>query len=207
MAIEIKTIACPQCGSTDVQMTCRSEGRGAAAAALSSLSGREPTRKTCITRCMYTQTAILLKKRFLPQNGDLSGVFKDQFIRKAWITLAAENAPIEVFNETFRAAVKPIFRFSLIRFPLMLHYQASVGYDREEPYTDYEHIMSKSRISRTKSSGTTSRSKRKKDKLPNIKGSKQRPVTKYKTVTDWSATGGSHHTYSVAVRDAETELT
>ena len=138
MAIEIKTIACPQCGSTDVQMT--SEAKGVCCCC----GAQFTVRQGADTQNVYNEVHVYAdgnsaEKRDSCRKMEISPEYsKDQFIRKAWITLAAENAPIEVFNETFRAAVKTDLQILIDSLSADVTYQASVGYDREEPYTDYE---------------------------------------------------------------------
>ena len=202
MAIEIKTIACPQCGSTDVQMT--SEAKGVCCCC----GAQFTVRQGADTQNVYNEVHVYAdgnsaEKRDSCRKMEISPEYsKDQFIRKAWITLAAENAPIEVFNETFRAAVKTDRQILIDSLSADVKYQASVGYDREEPYTDYEtYYEQEPYIAYEKQWNNVTKQTEERQVTKYKRVQKQRPVTKYKTVTDWSATSGSHHTYSVAVID------
>lgn len=125
---------------------------------------------------------------------------KDRFIRASWIKLAEEDAPIEVFNENFGSVSECEHQVLVDIVSVDVTYQASVGYDREEPYIAYEDYWEDEPYITTESyydSNTKSTKTRQVTKYKQVK--KQRQVTKYKTVTDWSPLSGNHSASSVAI--------
>lgn len=110
---------------------------------------------------------------------------QNEFLRKFWITLAKENAPIYVFKED-------IFSFRQIEHQVVqetvtqnIAYHVSIGYDREEPYTDYESYSEK--IPYTDFETYTENGVKRQRAVTKYRTEwKQMAVTKYRTVTDWS---------------------
>lgn len=118
---------------------------------------------------------------------------KDEFLRKAWISLAKEDAPIEIFDSNFTDVTEEQYRILSAHAAYQTSWEGLIGNDRTEsyidvetyyeqiPYTDYE-----------------------KKYDSNIKDYRQVPVTKYRkeerqrqvrknrTVTDWT-NGNGHH--------------
>lgn len=125
---------------------------------------------------------------------------KDEFIRKAWIELAKEDAPIEVFDLNFTPVFENKHEILVDSIFVDVTYHAGIGYDRQEPYIAYEDYWEEEPYITTESyydSNTKSTRTRQVTKYKKVK--KQRQVTKYKTVTDWSTLSGEHSTKSMAI--------
>ena len=125
---------------------------------------------------------------------------KNEFIRSAWIQLACEDAPNEVFDCDFGAVTEIKHEILLNELDVEARYQASIGYDRLEPYIDYEtyyedepYITTETYYDKNVGANRT----RQVTKYKRV--ARQRQVTKYKTVTDWSATSGIHNTTSTVI--------
>lgn len=200
MAIDIKTIICPQCGSSDINMI--SETRG-----LCEVCGTQFTLQQNIeTQNVYNEYYVNLGNDETPESspcvkGEVIPEYtKDQFIRAAWIRLVKEDAPLEIFNEDFSTPCEKEHQVFIDSISVDVTYQASVGYDREEPYIDYEYYWEDVPyvVIEQKYNGITQKTENVEvTKYKKVK--KQRQVTKYKKVTDWSALNGNHHTKSVAI--------
>lgn len=199
MAIDINAVACPQCGSTDVEML--SEGEGI---------------------CKYCRTRFKISQRIDSQNvyneihihdddaeiskaeDDLckcnirSTVSKEEFLREAWITLASEDVPLDVFNENFEEPYEIDHQLFINSISAEVSYRVSVGYDRDEPYIDYEKYYEDVPIQVTEEYyDYATHSKKTRLAVKNQSVKKERPVTRYKKVTDWSMTAGNFNTTSV----------
>ncbi len=118
---------------------------------------------------------------------------KEDFIRANWIKLANEDPPLELFNENFGEVVENEHQVILDKVTSTMTYSASVGYDRQEPYIDYEtyyedepYITTETYYDRNYKENRTRQVTKYK------KVARQRQVTKYKTVTDWSPITGTH---------------
>lgn len=130
-----------------------------------------------------------------------------EFIRSAWIALAKEDAPIEVFSGDFDDVSVVEHQVVIDHVAVDTTYQVSVGYDRQEPYIDYETYYEDEPYITTESYydyNTKSTRTRQVTKYKRVQ--KQRQVTKYKTVTDWSALNGNHSTQSTAVVENSNNL-
>ena len=200
MAIEIKTIACPQCGSTDVQMTSETKGVCRYCGAQFAVQQKIDTQNKYNEVHVHADSKPEEKKESC-RTAEISPEFsKDQFIRKVWIALAAENAPIEVFDENFGKVIEKEHHVLVDSISVDVTYQASVGYDREEPYMDYETYYDREPyIAYEKQWNSVTKQEEERQVTKYREVQKQRPVTKYKTVTDWSAISGSHSARSTAV--------
>ncbi|MBR3436409.1 MAG: hypothetical protein IKG97_01505 [Lachnospiraceae bacterium] len=125
---------------------------------------------------------------------------KEDFLRKAWITLASEDAPIDVFTENFSEVSEIEHQVMVESVSADVSYEASVGYDREEPYLDYEtYYENEPYIAYEKQYNNTANRWEERQVTKYKKVAKQRQVTKYKRVTDWSPINGTHSTKSVVV--------
>lgn len=196
MAIEIKTIACPQCGSTNIQMTSEEKGVCTHCGAQFVIRQSSDPKKdhSPTDKKPATNKESCLKAVISPEFS------KDQFIRKAWIALAVENAPIEVFDENFGAVVETEHQVFVDSLSVDVTYQASVGHDREEPYMDYETYYDREPyIAYEKQWNNTTKQMEERQVTKYREVQKERPVTKYKTVTDWSAISGSDRVHSTSV--------
>ncbi len=119
--------------------------------------------------------SVFIKKEKNMENGNCkkyvidSEYTKEDFLRRAWVQLAKEKIAEEVFDLDF-SEVKEKERVILNESGnAKVSYSASVGYDRQEPYIDYESYR---------------------EKVGDKYVTRQRQVTKYKTVTDWSPISG-----------------
>lgn len=202
MAIDVKTISCQQCGSTDVNMTSETQGVCKVCGAKFAVQQRfdtqnvynevhvhnEPEQKECVGTCFK---AVI--------NPEFSQI---DFIRNAWISLAKEDAPIEVFSENFDDVSIIDHQVVVDYVAVNIAYQVSIGYDRQEPYIAYETYYEKEpyiAYEKWYNTATKQYEKRQVTKYKDVK--KQRQVTKYRTVTDWSALNGMRSTQSTAVAE------
>ena len=200
MAIDVKTISCSQCGSTDVNMTSETQGVCKACGAKFTVQQRIDTQN------VYNEVHVHNSEPMQEQEGSCSKseikpeYSQNEFIRSAWIALAKEDAPIEVFSGNFDDVSIAEHQVVIDHVAVDTTYQVSVGYDRQEPYIDYETYYEDEPYITTESyydSNTKSTRTRQVTKYKKVQ--KQRQVTKYKTVTDWSVLNGSHSTQSTAV--------
>ncbi|MBQ0111037.1 MAG: hypothetical protein KBS41_03825 [Oscillospiraceae bacterium] len=91
---------------------------------------------------------------------------KDSFLRKLLINLGTNtDTPVDVANATIGEVQESYKEIVVCTAKVWGICNASVGYDHEEPYTDYETYR---------------------EQVGNSYVTRQRPVTKYRTVTDWS---------------------
>ncbi len=133
---------------------------------------------------------------------------RDDFVRSAWIALAAEDAPLEVFEEDFGEVEEYTHQVFMDSLTVDTSYQTSIGYDRKEPYMDYEtyydkepYIAYERQYDRTLGQYV----ERQVTKYKTVQ--KQRQVTKYRTVTDWSAFSGEHTANSTtAIENTDLEF-
>ena len=126
---------------------------------------------------------------------------KKEFIRQAWIQLAKENIPFEVFESNF-SEVQEIDHQVLIDFIAAdIEYRAKIGHYRQEPYIDYEtYYEDEPYITTETYYDYNAKENRTRQVTKYKKVARQRQVTKYKQVTDWSpysATGSTESIVSV----------
>lgn len=90
---------------------------------------------------------------------------KDDFLRELIIELGIQNStPVDVVDAEFKEVKESVREVIVCTAKVEGTCTASVGYDRQEPYIDYETY---------------------KEKVGNSYVTRQRAVTKYRTVTDW----------------------
>ena len=90
---------------------------------------------------------------------------KDDFLRELIIELGTRNStPVDVVDADFKEVKESIREVIVCTAQVEGTCTASIGYDRQEPYTDYETY---------------------KEKVGDTYVTRQRAVTKYRTVTDW----------------------
>ena len=90
---------------------------------------------------------------------------KDDFLRELIIELGTKNnTPVDVVDADFKDVRESVREVIVCSAQVEGHCTASVGYDRQEPYTDYETYR---------------------EKVGDRYVTRQRAVTKYRTVTDW----------------------
>ena len=112
---------------------------------------------------------------------------KDEFLRKVWTTFANEDAPIELFEKDFETVEVKDYEVLIDTISAEASFSASIGYNRQESYIGYEKYYEEVPYDvREDYYDVTTRSRRSRvvTKFRNIE--KERQVTKYKTVTDWS---------------------
>ena len=185
MAIDVKTISCPQCGSTDVEMVSDNKGKCRYCGAQFSVQQRIDAQN------VYNEIHVhegndesITSKKEVNKATIIPEYSKDKFIRKIWIEIAKDDAPFDIFDQNFGDVVQNEHQVLIQSLSADMNYQASIGYDRQEPYIAYEDYYEDE--SYYENGQRKTRSVR-----------KQRPVTKYKTVTDWSAQHGTHHASSI----------
>lgn len=194
MAIDIKAIACPQCASTDIRMTSEKQG-------VCNVCGAQFTVQQRIDGGIHVH----LGNEVQPANAPLTKAIiqpkftKDAFLREAWIKLAAEDAPPEVFSEDFDEVQEVTHQVLMEKINAEVSYQVSIGYDRQEAYIDYETYYEDEPYIAYEQQFSQEQGKLVERQVTKYKKvARQRPVTKYKTVTDWSATNGNVNAESVA---------
>lgn len=118
---------------------------------------------------------------------------KKEFLRKAWISLAHEDVPLEVFEKDFGDVSEEAYHILCTSADYEVSWSGEIGNDRieyymdvetyydKEPYTDYE----KKYNSTTKMTETVPVTKYRKVE-------RQRQVQKQRTVTDWHSGNGEH---------------
>ena len=180
MSIEVKSIICPQCGSSDVKL---------------SSDGKNGTCNSCGSSFVIQEEnpfqdlfqALLNRKRG-EEKGELSKIIlkdtisKEEFLRKAWISFADEDAPFDVFEGNFGEIRQTERQVYCETARADLSYTATIGVDRQEEYTDYEDYWEEIPFVNEKGEREVRKEKR------------QRMVTKTRTVTDW--TPGVSNTFS-----------
>ncbi len=95
----------------------------------------------------------------------------DDFVRAAWIRLAKEDAPMDIFSCDFEEVRNVNHEILMESATATMNYTASIGHDRKESYTEYQ-VESQY--------------------INGKRYEKRVPVTKYRTVTDWSSLSGSY---------------
>lgn len=194
MAIEIKGISCPQCGATDVEMMSDTRGVCKVCGAQFTVQPVDEGIHIHLDGRSRQDDDGCLKAEIKPE------YTKEQFLREAWIALAAEDAPMAVFNAEFGEVQAVAHQILIHRDLAEVDYQASVGYDRQEPYDAYETYYEKEPYYVYEKQWNSVRQEYEERPVEKFrKVEKQRRVTKYKTVTDWSAWNGCHSVESVAV--------
>lgn len=118
---------------------------------------------------------------------------KKEFLRKAWISLAHEDVPLEVFESDFGDVAQEEYHILCTGADYEVSWSGEIGNDRietyldvetyydQEPYTDYERKYNAS----TKNYDTVPVTKYRRVE-------KQRQVQKRRTVTDWHSGSGEH---------------
>ena len=111
---------------------------------------------------------------------------KQDFLRAAWIQLARENPPEDVFALNFSEVSVISHQVFEQDARMLIKYQADIGVDRQESYTELEtyYVDVPYTITELKYNRQTNR------KEPVLvtkhrKEERQRMVKKYRTVTDW----------------------
>ena len=192
--IEIETITCPQCGSSDVSMSTETQGIcnvcGAQFVVQPGFENQNIYNETTIyygqeDKSNISETAYY---EIIPEYSE-----KD-FLRASWISLAKEDAPLDIFECDFTDIEINDHQIFLEEISADTSYVADIGNDREEPYIDYETYEDYELHDKieyyTEGFGDQKKEKQRivQEKIP-VK--KQRQVTRYRTVTDWTPTSGT----------------
>ncbi len=186
MAIDIKAISCPQCGSTDIQMTSETQGICKSCGTQFSVQQRIETQN--VYNEIYIQSESEADEEDVVDKVEIIPEFsKEDFIRAAWIALAEEDVPFDVFEQNFGEVSQTEHQVLIRSIDADMTYQASIGYDRQEPYIAYESYYETESYYDSQGHKQTRQVR------------KERPVTKYKTVTDWNALHGNHSASAIAV--------
>lgn len=200
MAIDIKTVICPQCGSTDVDMTSDTQGVCNSCGAKFTVQQRIETQNVYNEVHVHTEAEPVAEEEEPYNKAIITPEYSpDYFVRKAWIKLAEEDVPFEVFDQDFGEVSQTEHEVLVDRKSADMRYWASIGYDRQEPYIDYEDYYEDEpyiAYERQRNSVTNQYEERQVTKYRKVK--KQRQVTKYRTVTDWSSQNGRHSAESFA---------
>ena len=114
------------------------------------------------------------------------------FLRNAWIELAKEKVPEDIFKENFSEVTVSERAIYYKYISASLSVEGSIGYDREEPYTDIEtYYEQEPYLAEEEYYDSDLRMRRTRLVTKYKRVQKERPVTKYKTVTDWSLYQGN----------------
>jgi len=116
-----------------------------------------------------------------------------EFLRKVWISMAKEDAPLEVFEQDFSEVTQKQYRICSGTASYDTTWSAEIGNDRVETYTDYEKYYEK--IPYTEQVKKYNASTKQYEYVPEQKYRQEeryRPVTKKRTVTDWMPGSGEH---------------
>lgn len=200
MAIDVQAIICPQCGAGNIDMTSENQGTCKSCGAQVTVQPRIETQNIYINTEPPVESSATKKDDSCTKTELVSEYTKDQFIRKVWIELAKEDAPLEIFSLDFTPVSENEHEIFVDSLSVDVSYQASVGHDRQEPYIDYEDYWEDIPyvVIEQKYNGITQKTENVEvTKYKKVK--KQRQVTKYKKVTDWRPLSGTHHTKSIAV--------
>ncbi|MBQ9098158.1 MAG: hypothetical protein IJY50_01865 [Clostridia bacterium] len=129
---------------------------------------------------------------------------KEEFKRKAWISLAQDDVPMEVFDLDLEEITDEQYRVLFAEANYCTAWSGEIGHNRTETYTDFETYYEKIPYTayESKYNSTTKRT----EQVPVTKyrqEERQRQVTKTRIVTDWSAGNGEHsgHVSSVECVD------
>ncbi len=167
MAIDVKPLECPQCGSVETEPSSNNRWVCKFCGTSFLLQPRVETQN------VYNENHYYYDKDDSPSKNKSCIIARiktqypqSEFIRQAWIGLAQQDAPFQVFQSDFSKVDLVEHQVVVDYASVTLNYQASIGYDREESYTVYETY--------------------------NENGEeKQRAVTKTRTVTDWRPMQGN----------------
>ena len=191
MAIEIKSLVCPQCASSDIRMESETQGVCQACGARFTVQQQSNPQNVYNEVHVHLKSKKPAKKESCDKLEIVPEYTKEEFIRKAWIQLAKEEAPLEVFSGDFDSVTQKKHQVVIDTVTVDVKYQGSAGYHRQEPYLDYETYYEKEPYLTTESYyDSTTRTTRTRQVTKYQTVEKHRPVTRYQTVVDWSPTSG-----------------
>ena len=103
---------------------------------------------------------------------------KTEFLREIYRQFARDDAPLDIFDVQIGNPDCSERQILTELVHAQVRYTAGIGYDRQEPYLTTESYYDR-----------------------DLKCNRERYVTKYKTVTDWSTTDGSIQASSIAITE------
>lgn len=178
--IEIETLSCPQCGSSDITMLTETQGAcnvcGAQFVAQPSIDNQTIYNVYNINETRTEEPTKIVQKGKMPVMYS-----HDDFMRKVLIDFVKDDSPLDVFDAEFEDIVQKEHQVLIDRMSAEMSYHVDIGHDREEPYQETEKYFDK-----------------------DLNRYNTRVVTKYKKVTDWHPLSGSHRTSSTAVVENDT---
>lgn len=166
--IDIKTIKCPQCGAPSDNAVpnsmCTCSMCGSTYVVASDLLGAEQQSDGLHVATIASQYS------------------HNDFIKNVLTAVAAEDSPADIFDCTVGQVEEIDHQIYMNKLSYDYNYSASIGYDRQEPYTVEEKYWDK-----------------------DANKHKMRIVTKYKKVTDWQAVcdNGSDEISAIVENGAE----
>ena len=183
MAIDVKSLLCPQCGAAEVEMISDTQGVCNYCGAKFTVQPRIEN----VTKEIHIHPTKISGKKESNKSEILPSFTQKDFLRNAWIALAKEGAPLDIFSEDFSEVTTINHEIVIDKIDAEVSFSASVGYDREEPYIDYETYYEDEPYLTTESYYDREAQKTRTRQVTKYKRvAKKRQVTKYKTVTDWS---------------------
>lgn len=178
MKINIESIKCPSCGSSDVTMNTKTAGVCNVCGSQISVTQDIIIQNLNIGQDLRDDDNNLLKIKLINKQ------LREDFLRRTWLEIIKNDPPQDIFNYDF-GEIKTICRDIFFRCATVdMSYSASVGHDRQEPYIAYETYYEEVRNG---------------DRTERVR--KERPVTKYRTVTDWSAVSGNYSAATMGAAD------
>lgn len=201
MAAGLQPIVCPQCGAKDVRMESETQGVCEFCGARFTVQPRIEN----IINEIHIHPRKTVGKSTSRNSEILSSFTEKDFLRKAWISFAKEGAPLDIFSEDFGEVKRFDHHVVHDTIDAEIAYSASIGHDREEPYTAYETYYEREPYTATESYyDSNTKTTKTHDVIKYREVPKERPVTKYKTVTDWSPISSTcRHEGSVYVENRE----
>ena len=134
MATEVQPIVCPQCGAKEVRMESETQGVCEFCGARFTVQPRIEN----IINEIHIHSRKTVGKSTSRNSEILSSFTEKDFLRKAWISFAKEGAPLDIFSEDFGEVKRFDHHVVHDTIDAEIAYSASIGHDREEPYTAYE---------------------------------------------------------------------
>ena len=123
---------------------------------------------------------------------------KEEFLRKTWITMARDDVPFSVFENCDVKIITLNHRVLDDTLAYGASWEAEIGNNRTETYTDYENYQEK--IPYTDYETYYDNGQRRQRAVTKYRyETRQRAVTKTRTVTDWYFTNGTHSDETRAV--------
>ena len=118
---------------------------------------------------------------------------KKDFLRKAWISLAKEDIPLDVFKEDFCEVTKEDYHLLCTGADYDFSWSGEIGHYRTEYYVDFEKYYEQIPYTAyEKTYDSESKSYYQKPVTKYRKEERQRQVQKQRTVTDWHSGSGNH---------------